>query len=41
MSAESREGAGGGELLEKCGHRPWIEREAKERFYEILKQEIQ
>ncbi len=28
-------------LLEKCGHRPWIEREAKERFYEILKQEIQ
>ncbi len=28
-------------LLEKCGHRPWIEKEAKERFYEILKQEIQ
>lgn len=28
-------------LLEKCGHRPWIEKEVKERFYEILKQEIQ
>ena len=27
-------------LLEKCGHRPWIEREAKERFYEILRNEI-
>lgn len=28
-------------LMQKCGHKPWIEREAKERFYEILKQEIQ
>jgi pimeloyl-ACP methyl ester carboxylesterase len=28
-------------LLEKCGHKPWIEKYAKERFYEILKQEIQ
>lgn len=27
-------------LLEKCGHRPWIEREAKEKFYNILKKEI-
>jgi pimeloyl-ACP methyl ester carboxylesterase len=27
-------------LLEKCGHRPWIEREAKERFYNILRNEI-
>lgn len=28
-------------LLEKCGHKPWIEKEAKERFYEVLKREIQ
>jgi pimeloyl-ACP methyl ester carboxylesterase len=28
-------------LLKNCGHRPWIEREAKEEFYELLKQEIQ
>lgn len=28
-------------LLEKCGHRPWIEREAKESFYRLLKNEIQ
>ncbi len=28
-------------LLEKCGHKPWIETEAKERFYEVLKHEIQ
>jgi pimeloyl-ACP methyl ester carboxylesterase len=27
-------------LLEKCGHRPWIEREARERFYNLLKNEI-
>lgn len=27
-------------LLEKCGHMPWIEREAKERFYELLRNEI-
>lgn len=27
-------------LLEKCGHKPWIEKEAKDRFYEVLKQEI-
>jgi pimeloyl-ACP methyl ester carboxylesterase len=27
-------------LLEKCGHYPWLERQAKERFYEILEQEI-
>jgi pimeloyl-ACP methyl ester carboxylesterase len=27
-------------LLEKCGHRPWIEREAKERFYNMLRNEI-
>lgn len=27
-------------LLEKCGHMPWIEREAKERFYCLLKKEI-
>lgn len=27
-------------LLEKCGHKPWIEREAKERFYDLLGGEI-
>lgn len=27
-------------LLEKCGHRPWIEREAKEKFYGLLEKEI-
>ncbi len=28
-------------LLEKCGHKPWIEREAREQFYELLEDEIQ
>ena len=27
-------------LLEKCGHRPWLERNARNRFYNILKQEL-
>ena len=27
-------------LLEKCGHRPWIERAAKDKFYTILEQEL-
>jgi pimeloyl-ACP methyl ester carboxylesterase len=27
-------------LLEKCGHRPWIERAARDRFYGILEQEV-
>lgn len=27
-------------LLERCGHTPWIERQAREAFYEILKQEL-
>jgi pimeloyl-ACP methyl ester carboxylesterase len=27
-------------LLEKCGHCPWIERSVRERFYNILKEEI-
>ena len=27
-------------LLEKCGHKPWIERTVKDRFYSILKSEI-
>ncbi len=27
-------------LLEKCGHLPWIERHAKERFFELLRQEL-
>ena len=27
-------------ILEKCGHEPWIERMAKDRFYDILKKEL-
>lgn len=27
-------------LLEKCGHMPWIERETKEKFYDLLREEI-
>ncbi|MCP4347278.1 MAG: alpha/beta hydrolase [Desulfobacterales bacterium] len=27
-------------LLRYCGHKPWIERHAKDRFYHILKQEL-
>ena len=27
-------------LLEKCGHTPWIERMAKDRFYELLRNEL-
>jgi len=27
-------------LLENCGHRPWIEREVRDIFYQILKEEI-
>ena len=27
-------------LLERCGHKPWIERHAKEPFYEILENEL-
>jgi len=27
-------------LLKDCGHRPWIEREAKDEFYGILKKEL-
>ena len=26
--------------LERCGHRPWIERAARDRFYDILRQEL-
>jgi pimeloyl-ACP methyl ester carboxylesterase len=26
-------------LLEKCGHDPWLERQAKDRFYEVLSRE--
>jgi pimeloyl-ACP methyl ester carboxylesterase len=28
-------------LLDKCGHSPWLERQARERFYDILKSEIE
>ncbi len=27
-------------LLENCGHKPWIERQARDRFYAVLKEEI-
>jgi pimeloyl-ACP methyl ester carboxylesterase len=27
-------------LLKKCGHRPWLERNARDRFYSILRTEI-
>ena len=27
-------------LLENCGHKPWIERTAKDKFYEILKNQL-
>ncbi|HLD19625.1 MAG TPA: hypothetical protein VJB93_00015 [Patescibacteria group bacterium] len=27
-------------LLNHCGHTPWLEEEAQDRFYEILKAEI-
>ena len=27
-------------LLENCGHMPWIERQAKSKFYDILKEEL-
>jgi pimeloyl-ACP methyl ester carboxylesterase len=27
-------------LLEKCGHCPWIEKNARDNFYNILKKEI-
>jgi len=27
-------------LLPNCGHKPWIEREAKEKFYQILREEL-
>ena len=27
-------------LLEKCGHKPWIERQARERFFAILEEEL-
>ncbi len=27
-------------LLEKCGHMPWIERQARDKFYSVLKEEL-
>ena len=27
-------------LLERCGHTPWMERQARERFYDILRAEL-
>jgi pimeloyl-ACP methyl ester carboxylesterase len=27
-------------VLENCGHKPWIERQAKDKFYGILKEEL-
>jgi len=28
-------------LLKHCGHQPWYEKEAREPFYALLKQELQ
>ena len=28
-------------LLEKCGHHPWLERAARDKFYDILKSEVE
>jgi pimeloyl-ACP methyl ester carboxylesterase len=28
-------------LLDKCGHTPWLERQARDRFYDILRREIE
>ncbi|MCX6689200.1 MAG: alpha/beta hydrolase [Methanoregula sp.] len=28
-------------LLDNCGHTPWIERRARERFYEVLIDEVE
>ena len=27
-------------LLEKCGHEPWIEKYAKDKFFNVLREEI-
>jgi pimeloyl-ACP methyl ester carboxylesterase len=27
-------------LLEECGHRPWLERHARDKFFEVLKAEV-
>jgi pimeloyl-ACP methyl ester carboxylesterase len=27
-------------LVDKCGHKPWIERQAKQRFFSVLRQEL-
>jgi pimeloyl-ACP methyl ester carboxylesterase len=27
-------------LLANCGHKPWIERQAKDKFYEFLKEQL-
>jgi pimeloyl-ACP methyl ester carboxylesterase len=27
-------------LLKNCGHKPWIERQAKDRFYEVIREEL-
>ena len=27
-------------LLKKCGHKPWIERKAREEFFRILEEEL-
>ena len=27
-------------LIENCGHKPWLEKQAKDKFYKILKMEI-
>jgi pimeloyl-ACP methyl ester carboxylesterase len=27
-------------LLENCGHKPWIERQARDKFYNVLREEL-
>jgi pimeloyl-ACP methyl ester carboxylesterase len=27
-------------LLKNCGHKPWIERQARDEFYRVLKEEL-
>jgi pimeloyl-ACP methyl ester carboxylesterase len=27
-------------LLEKCGHMPWLERQARDTFYALLREEL-
>lgn len=28
-------------LLEKCGHKPWVEKDARDKFYDVMKKELE